>query len=54
MKEPLSEAGQVQLQELKDHCERILQLLKDPHPGLQSWCKALDDRWRKIIRLYIS
>lgn len=36
------------IDELKSHCEKLLNLLNDPHPGLLTWQEHVADRVKKI------
>lgn len=41
----------INLEELKEEAEKLVHLLKDPHPGLFTWNKFLRQRLDAIARV---
>lgn len=37
---------------LKEHVDKMQDLLNDPHPGLYTWCFALGKQWQKVAEMW--
>ena len=40
------------LEYLQEHVEKLLGLIKDPHPGLFTWCQAYADEMKWIVQYW--